>query len=106
MSNILNHNRLLFNTKINKRDNWDFCLSTDTSVSNFFEKECLISYFDFNNEKCVNEGKIYSLTSWDSAINNGVTLNNIGYTGIDNGLINFAKDRTSNKNFIQILSAS
>lgn len=90
---------------------WDFYLNKD-SVGCFYEKkcalneDCLISYIDLSNDKCISDdGKwIYSLENyrWDDAIAIGHTLYNITYTGVDNGLFLFRKDRITNKEFIEL----
>lgn len=112
MSNIFNHNREIFQISINKDNYWDFHLSTDyrsgDSVNNGLTTHCLSSFIDTNNPNCVWFGKLYSNESykWENAINNGVELNSIGYTGVDNGIIQFEKDCTSNKEFLKLYTQS
>jgi hypothetical protein len=52
------------------------------------------------------DGILYSSTEWSGATNNGVEMPNIGFTGIDNGLISFRKDRITNDRFVEILTRS
>lgn len=65
-----------------------------------------LSVADFSCPFDVNDGRLYSKTTWEDAINNGVELEDIGFTGIDNGLITFRKDRISNEDFLNILTGS
>ena len=69
----------------------------------------------FNGENCImaditpssmSDGKVVSNTIWDGALNNGVVLKNIGFTGIDNGLIKFRRDKVSNEEFLNIFTKS
>lgn len=60
---------------------------------------------DFS-ELDINDGILYSTVRWSDAINNGVLLEDIGFTGIDNGLIHFEKDKISNIDFLRILTGS
>ena len=112
MSNIFNHNREIFQISINKDNYWDFHLSTDyrsgNSVNNGLTTHCLSSFIDTNNPNCVWFGKLYSNENynWENAVNNGVELNSIGYTGVDNGIIQFEKDCTSNKEFLKLYTKS
>lgn len=118
MSNIYNHNRVPFSFKLDKSEYWDFFLSCPDfsgaygSNSNNENPEmidrCLVSYIDTND--C---GSIWfdSLTSsqyyeWEDAVNEGLTLSNIGYTGVDNGLYTYMKDRITNADFAKIFKDS
>ena len=86
MSNILEHNRNIFDIVLDKENYWDFHLSTDYSSVNTdndrLTTHCLSSYIDFNNRKCVSMDSVFSLPDykWENAINRGVILNSIGYT--------------------------
>lgn len=112
MQNILNHNRTSFIARINKDDYWDFFLSQ----SNFGYKTktdglsdgCLISYIDTNDPDCVWFDSLISKQkyTWDEAVNNGLSLYNIGYTGVDNGLFTYEKDKISNEDFLKIFKNS
>ena len=107
MSNILNHNRNIFDLKLDKSDYWDFHLSLDETSAyggNKNDNSCLSIEIDFNNPECMWFDNFYSLKEsvWPESINNGLTLNSIGFTGIDNGLITYEKDAISNKQFLDI----
>jgi hypothetical protein len=61
-----------------------------------------LSMVDFSDLNIV-DGVLYSKTSWSGATNEGVKLNNIGFTGMDNGFIYFQKDRITNAEFLDLL---
>lgn len=112
MGNIFNHNREIFQIRINKDNYWDFHLSTDYksngSISNELTTRCLSSYIDINNPNCVWFDDLYSDENykWKQAVNNGIELNSIGYTGIDNGIVKFEKDCTNSRNFLKLYTQS
>lgn len=47
-------------------------------------------------------GVLYSTVLWNKAINNGVDMVDIGYTGVDNGLISYHRDAITNEEFLKI----
>lgn len=47
-------------------------------------------------------GILYSTVTWPNAINNGVDMEDIGMTGVDNGIIKFDKYSITNKEFLDI----
>ena len=111
MGHILYHNRLPFNFRLDRSEYWDFFLSLprygsygDSGLSD----GCLISYIDTTDPDCVWFDGLYSKSSyfWQYAVNNGLILKNIGYTGVDNGLIHYQKDRISNEGFLNIYKHS
>ena len=100
-----------------KDEYWDVVLSQDDSPS--FEingelvKNCLSSYIDFGNEECQYENGVRSFSEYgweDCLIKNsdgGISLDDIGYTGIDNGLIYYGGfDHVTNKEFYDIFTDS
>ena len=116
--NILNN--YMFNgcdLRLSSHKFYDLYLSNDhiilPTINGFFSGKTLISYFDFNNENIYSSGitsanTIYSLTTWDGAINSGDTLYDIGLTGIDNGLVVYDKlsGDTNNSNLISAMTQS
>jgi hypothetical protein len=70
---------------------------------------CLISYIDLSLPECYSADTwIYGSENyqWENSYSKDSVLNNIGYTGIDNGLIKYRKDRISNKDFFDIFTKS
>lgn len=56
---------------------------------------------DFSNLNIVN-GILYSDVLWSGSTNSGVEMDDIGLTGMDNGLICFQKDKISNSEFLKL----
>lgn len=111
MSNIYNHNRTLFQFKLDRSEYWDFFLSIDEmyGYGNYDGElidRCLSSYINFKDNGCVDKDTFKSDFVWENAYNKGLTLTNIGYTGVDNGLIHYDKARISNADFIDIFTQS
>ena len=113
MSHILNHNRTPFDFKLDRSESWDFFLSQDLIGGSYgnegeLTEHCLSSYIDISNDDCVTDDSLNSLSgySWGDAISNGVTLHNIGLTGVDNGFITFDKDKITNKQFLELFTES
>ena len=50
----------------------------------------------------VEDGKLYSTKTWSGSTNNGVIMNDIGMTGIDNGFICFDNKQTTEDKFLDI----
>ena len=96
---------------LSRNDRWDLELCPDSTYANIplgLCERCLISYINIEDNKCIENNKLFSMEKykWQDAENNGVDLYDIGLTGIDNGFINFRKDRISNQEFYNILTNS
>ena len=78
-----------------------------------YKGEC---YSDINPSKCIamgldaqdiqQNGIWESAYVWQGAINNNVELNDIGYTGTDNGFTFFRGDRVNNRELLEVLTGS
>lgn len=99
---------------INRDEYWDFYIDKfgypcyDLNNNGDLYDECLISYIDMEDDSCIGEndwiysnGKYY----WEDSLSIGYTLYNITYTGVDNGLYTFRKDRISNKQFLELFQS-
>ena len=110
MGNILNHNRFPFTFRLNTADCWDFHLSLTGygSAPGGLSERCLISYIDLADKDCVMMDGLYSKDKyrWDCAYNDGVDFRNIGYTGVDNGIVTFDRDLISNEGYIKLFTES
>jgi hypothetical protein len=113
MSNIKNFNFNNLDLKLTNSDYWDFFLATDEGPApnciGLMSGTCFVVWYDFNNlnvypNSATSATTIYSLVTWDEAVNTGYTLNTIGLTGIDNGLISFVPQSGDTTNLI-LLSA-
>lgn len=100
MGNIKNFNFNKLDLRLSNSDYWDFFLASDDStlqpVGPVSSGDCLVVWYDFNNESiypnsATTASTIYSLVTWNGATNTGYTFNTIGLTGIDNGLVTFEK---------------
>lgn len=116
-TNLLNHNFNKFDLKLSNYQYWDFYLHPwdSTDVNDDFDNliDCSYIHYDFNDvgnyvSAISGTSDIISLTTWSGATNSGVTLNNIGLTGLDNGLISYIKNSgdTSNIQLMQALTGS
>ena len=92
--------------------NLDFVLSKNNCpsypASATLTERCLSSYIDFSNKLCIESiNRVRSLPAynWSKAVNGGIALKNIGYTGIDNGYIYYdGWDKITNKRFYDIFT--
>ena len=114
MGNIKNFNFAKLKLQISNSDYWDFYLANDESsgdCDSLLSGSCFVVWYDFNNSNTFLSGlttNIHSLVSWSGATNSGYTLNTIGLTGIDNGLITFDKvsGDTTNQALLSALTES
>lgn len=102
--NILNNNTKSIDAKLYKAKYYDFMLYKGAIYNSVgkLDEMSIIDISDFN----IIDGKLYSKSVWSGATNNGVELNDIGLTGMDNGLIQFRKDRVTNAEFVDMLTNS
>lgn len=91
---------------------WDFCLTKDdggaVSWEDGLQTECLATFIDTNEPDCIFMDEMTSVPTfkWSDAVSEGITLYNIGLTGVDNGLISFRKDRITNEEFLKLFTGS
>ena len=91
----------------------DFVLSLDNTkavpLDGKLTEDCLISYIDTNNPECIIDGSLLfsdSKHNYENAINDNVSLTNIGFTGIDTSIVPFDKDNVDMDEFIDIVQMS
>jgi len=108
MANLKVNNYHNLRLRINKDEYWDFFVNKDTygHLKNNSDN-CIISYINLADADCDN-GWLQSNSeyTWENAISVGYTLYNITYTGVDNGLFTFRKDRITNKDFLDIFQTN
>ena len=108
MANLKVNNYHNLKLRINKDEYWDFFVNKDT-YGHFKNNSdnCIISYINLADADC-NNGWLQSNNkyTWEDAISVGYTLYNITYTGVDNGLFTFRKDRITNKDFLDIFQTN
>jgi len=100
MGNIKNFSFNKLDLKLSNSDYWDFFLADDEgptlACTGATSGDCFVVWYDFNNPNIYSSSAtsattIYSLVTWNGAVNSGYTMNTIGLTGIDNGLITFER---------------
>lgn len=90
----------------------DFFISQDKSktveLDGNLTTKCLSAFIDTEEDDCIEENGLVSMNgySYEDGYCSGVTLNDIGLTGIDNGLVLYDKYTISNKDFYKILTES
>lgn len=109
MSNILNHNRHIFEFDINKEYYWDFQLCIDNNYGGHdgLTERCLSAYIEMTDDECIWFDNVYSKSGyvWENAVNkDDFTLNNFGYTSVDNGRTYFEKDKITNREFFELFT--
>lgn len=96
--------------KIDSSNILDVVLSMDNSIginiNGKLTDKCLISYIETNNDNCIVGEGLASDSSfiYENSVNEGVTMEDIGLTGMDNGVILFDKDEITNAEFYDLLT--
>ena len=109
MSNFSLNNirRLVFH--IDERDYWDMHLN-EARTCRSSSDACTASYIDFSDSETFINGpygvKSSDAYSYEGACNKGLQLDNIGLTGMDNGLIPFRYDSYTNEEFYELYTKS
>lgn len=112
MNNFLKEQDTQFKIKVLETDYWDHYLYNPKQYykgdDGILDEECLSAYIDTNDENCVDGDELLSKDEyvWEHSINNGVTLNNIGLTGVDNGLILYDKNEIDNEEYLDLFNNS
>lgn len=101
--NIKHNNVRGLNLRLRNDKYYDFMLYRGECKTVGDCKGCVVANITPYN---LSEGKVYSESIWEDAINNGVLLNNIGLTGMDNGIISFRKDKITNSQFLKLYTES
>jgi hypothetical protein len=100
--NIKNNNVKSLDAKLYNAKYYDFMLYKGEAA--YQDKNDLdnMSIADFSSLNIIS-GILYSTVLWSGATNEGVVMNDIGLTGMDNGLISFKRDRITNEEFLELL---
>ena len=118
MANIKINNTRKLDFKIRKDEYWDLMLSKDEAHGSGafdFDGPCLVAFVTAEDDECIkyfDKGKVFSSVSWVDAVNSGddefsgVTLYNIGFTGVDNGLVFYDRNLISNQEFFNYYTGS
>ena len=97
---LINHKKTL-DAKLYNEKYYDFMLFGGDVIQRNLSYLNNLCIADFSKLNIIN-GILYSDVTWSGATNGGVELNNIGFTGVDNGLISFKKDRITNEQFLEL----
>lgn len=112
MSNILNNNFQGICVNINNDEYWDLHLNKDahsmSAIQKGLQDRCLISYIDTNDPNCLFFDEMFAKDEyfWKDCVCSDVTLKNVGFVGMDNGLINYKRDKITNEEFMELYTGS
>lgn len=118
MANIKLNNVRKLDFKIRKDEYWDLMLSKEDGSgggSFDFDGPCVAAFVNAEDDECTryfDKGKVFSSVSWNEAVNSGddemsgVTLYNIGFTGVDNGLVFYDRNLIDNTQFFNYYTGS
>ena len=92
---------------INESNILDFILSKD-NVSYSNDNKNICTCIDITEGGCVDGSDLVSLKhcTWNNAVNDGISLKNIGFTAIDSGYISFNGVEINDEEFFNILTNS
>lgn len=108
MSNYTLNNIRRIITHIEEDDYWDMHLNEAYTCGMILNENCLISSIDTTNPESMGCDELISLIDYfyEDGCYNGIRLENIGYTGVDNGLISYRKDRIDYDQFYDLYTNS
>ena len=113
MANLINNNFNFYKLKTYRGDYWDVVLNKDMMQypqCNFktdFDDN-LIAYFNLSDKSSFDGIFVNALYDykWESSYSSDYVFENIGYTGFDNGLLYFERDKIRNEDFPSLYSES
>jgi hypothetical protein len=113
MANIINNNFNFYKLKPYRGEYWDLTLNKNMyqSAQKEFKSlydEKIIAYFDLTDKSSFDGIFVNSLGDykWENAYSTNYVLENVGYTGFDNGLFYFERDKIRNEEFPILYSDS
>lgn len=99
--NIKNNHTKLLDAKLYNGKYYDFMIYKGETTKQTLGDINNLAIADFTLLNIVS-GVLYSDVVWSAATNGGVEMEDIGFTGMDNGLIHFQKDRITNEQFVDL----
>lgn len=103
MSNIKNNNYRKIDCRIINDNYIDLMISKDNIKNDYLPNNCIATKINFGNI----QGKhVISEIAWDKSVPSNKILDNIGYTGVDNGFISYERDRIGNDEFLELYKNS
>ena len=103
--NIKKNNTRSLDLKIRSDRFYDFMLYKGEIYSDNSSNQCIATSFEARGIKNVEEPWLSNYI-WEGSINNGLNLNNIGFTGMDNGFIKLRRDYMTNNEFLDLVTGS
>ena len=101
LQNIKNNYTKVLDSKLYNGYYYDFMLYKGETVKQSLDDINSMAIADFSTWD-IASGILYSTVTWPNAVNDGVDMEDIGMTGVDNGFIKFNKYTISNKEFLDI----
>lgn len=101
LQNIKNNHTRRIDAKLYNGRYYDFMLYKGECVRQSLDEINDMAIADFSTFD-IASGILYSTVTWTGATNGGVDMEDIGLTGMDNGLIKFDKYTISNKQFLEL----
>ena len=101
LQNIKNNHTRILDSKLYNGFYYDYMLYKGEIVRQSLDDINGMAIADFCSLD-IASGVLYSTVTWSGATSKGVHMEDIGLTGMDNGLIHFKKDRITNKEFLDL----
>lgn len=99
--NIKKNHTKKFDAKLYSGHYYDYMLYKGETYVQTIDDINDMAIADFSSLNII-DGVLYSTVTWKNAVCADVVLNDIGLTGVDNGLISYDKDKISNREFLQL----
>ena len=103
MANIKNNNYRKIDCRLYNDSYLDFMLSKDNVKEYDNIDDCIATYLDFSK---IDKEHIVSDVVWKESVESDTILENIGYTGVDNGFISYQRDLIGNDEFLDLFTNS
>lgn len=103
MSNIKNNNYRKIDCRVINDNYIDLMISKDEVKYDNLKNDCIAAKLNFEN---ISGKYVISEIAWDKSIPSNKVLENIGYTGVDNGFITYERDRIGNDEFLDLYKNS
>lgn len=102
MANIKSNNYRKIDCRIINDLYMDFMISKEEVKPSVNSEDCIAALLNFSNAS----KHVVSDVAWTGATASNYELQNIGFTGIDNGFIHYKKDRIGNDEFLDLFTNS
>lgn len=103
MANIKNNNNRKIDCRLYNDYYMDFMISKENTKTFGKINDCIATKLDFSGIKSQH---VISNFVWNKSVPSDTILQNIGYTGVDNGFITYERDRIGNDEFLELFTNS